>query len=167
MTDEHLPLGDTHFAVWADFVLAHTRIMRLIERRIRASSGLTWSQYDVLYNLDVEPGGRLSVSALTRTLLYSSGSASNLVAGMERSGLLERERSGTDRRVSETRMTPAGRAAFESATAVVLQAVNEEFATKLGDDELPAVAAFLQRVRAGDGGDQQRATVTDGGDGGN
>lgn len=144
------PLDAAHFAVWADFVLAYARIMRLIERGLRGECGLTWSQYDVLYNLNAAPEGRLSVSELSRTLLYSSGSASNLMTGMERAGLVERERSHTDRRVSEIRMTPAGRSTFEAATALVLALVGEEFAAQLEPEELPAVAAFLQRVRARD-----------------
>ncbi|MDO9398552.1 MAG: MarR family transcriptional regulator [Herbiconiux sp.] len=172
------PLGAAEFAVWADFVLAYTRIMRLVERRLRTGTGLTWSQYDVLYNLNAEPGGRLSVSALSRTLLYSSGSASNLITGMERSQLVLRERAADDRRVSEIRMSDSGRAAFDAATTLVLDVVREEFADQLGPAELPAVAAFLQRVRERDPqlrrppydlpvDLEQRATVTDGGDGGN
>ncbi|MFB2581758.1 MarR family winged helix-turn-helix transcriptional regulator [Herbiconiux sp. P15] len=150
MTDSAVPLDARQFSVWADFVLAHTRVMRLIEHAIRKETGLTWAQYDVLYNLAAEPDSALSIGDLTRTLLYSSGSASKLVAAMQRSGLIEREQSQEDKRVILVRPTPEGSAAFAKATAEVLRVVREEFAVHLGSEELPVVAAFLRRLREQD-----------------
>lgn len=150
MNDSALSLDARQFSVWADFVLAHTRVMRQIEHAIRKEAGLTWAQYDVLYNLNAEPGSALSIGDLTRTLLYSSGSASKLVAAMQRGGLIEREQSTDDRRVILVRPTAEGSRAFDTATAEVLRVVREEFATHLQDDELPVVAAFLQRLREQD-----------------
>ncbi|WP_066040229.1 MarR family winged helix-turn-helix transcriptional regulator [Herbiconiux solani] len=150
MTTPTPPLDTAHFEVWADFVLGYTRVMRLIEKRLRATAGLTWAQYDVLYNLNNGPGEGLSVTGLSRTLLYSSGSASNLVGSMEKAGLVDREQSSSDRRVSLIRTTEKGRSAFEAATVAVLEVVRDEFAAPLTDAELPAVAAFLRRIREAD-----------------
>ncbi|MCS5721337.1 MarR family transcriptional regulator [Herbiconiux sp. CPCC 203407] len=150
MNDSAVSLDARQFSVWADFVLAHTRVMRLIEHSIRKEAGLTWAQYDVLYNLNAEPGSALSIGDLTRTLLYSSGSASKLVAAMQRGGLIEREQSTDDRRVILVRPTAEGSQAFERATAEVLRVVREEFAAHLSDEELPVVAAFLRRLREQD-----------------
>lgn len=150
MEDSAAPLTAERFAVWADFVLAHTLVMREIETRLRRESGLSWAHYDVLYNLNAEPAGELSVSALTRTLLYSSGSASKLIAAMERAGLVAREQSEVDRRVMLIRPTAAGRDAFGTATTAVLEIVRDTFSSLLPDADLPAVAGFLQRVREQD-----------------
>ncbi|TIH38689.1 MarR family transcriptional regulator [Subtercola vilae] len=104
----------------------------------------------MLCNLHSEPSRSLSISALTRTLLYSSGSASNLVTSMVKSNLVEREPSQTDGRVTIIRPTEAGAVTFDAATTLVLDTVREEFAGEPAESELPAVAAFLSRVRSKD-----------------
>ena len=139
-----------HFAVWADFVLAHTRVMRLVEKALKAEQAITWAQYDLLYNLGSAPERTLGVSAVSRTLLYSSGSASNLVSSMVKSGLVERRPSTDDRRSILITPTEHGEAVFEAATRLVLGVVQREFAAYLPDSELEAVGAFLARLRAQD-----------------
>ncbi|WP_440711425.1 MarR family winged helix-turn-helix transcriptional regulator [Herbiconiux sp. YIM B11900] len=146
------PLDATQFAVWADFVLAYTRTMRLVEGRLRSSVRLTWAQYDVLYNLHSHAEGRMNVGELSKSLLYSSGSASNLIRSMATAGLVERSASPQDRRVSIVALTELGRQTVETGTAQVLEVVGAEFAAKLGETELPAVAAFLRRIRSADPG---------------
>ncbi|WP_291051389.1 MarR family transcriptional regulator [Herbiconiux sp.] len=146
------PLTAAQFAVWADFVLAYTRTMRLVEGRLRSSVRLTWAQYDVLYNLHSHVEGRMSVGELSKSLLYSSGSASNLIRSMVTAGLVERSVSTHDRRVSVVALTGLGRETAETATSQVLEVVGAEFAAKLGETELPAVADFLRRIRSADSG---------------
>lgn len=143
------PLDTAHFAVWADFVLGYTRVMHEVEKGLRTATGLTWAQYDVLYNLNAQNDG-LSVGDLSRTLLYSSGSASNLIRGMVTAGLVERTRSQKDGRVALISATPEGARLFGQATRLVLDTVRDEFAAELLPEELPAVAAFLERLRARD-----------------
>lgn len=142
-------LDTAQFAVWADFVLSYTRVMHEVEKALRTTTGLTWAQYDVLYNLHAQDDG-LSVGDLSRTLLYSSGSASNLIRGMATAGLVERTRSQKDGRVALISPTAEGSRLFERATTLVLETVRDEFAAELRTEELPAVAAFLERLRARD-----------------
>lgn len=142
------PLPDAeNFAVWADFVLAHTRVMRAVERALKSEQSITWAQYDLLYNLSTAPSHALSVSAVSRTLLYSSGSASNLVTSMVKAGLVERQRSATDRRSILITPTASGSSTFLAATTLVLEVVQREFAEHLSPAELGPVGAFLARVR--------------------
>lgn len=136
-----------HFAVWADFVLAHTRIMRLIERALRADPGVTWSQYDLLYNLTSAPEQTMTVGEISASLLYSSGSTSNLITSMAKAGLVDRTTSETDRRVIQTRITDTGRLMFARATAVVLEISKNEFTDLLEAEEFMPVAAFMARLR--------------------
>ncbi|WP_213816319.1 MarR family winged helix-turn-helix transcriptional regulator [Glaciihabitans sp. dw_435] len=139
-----------HFAVWADFVLAHTRIMRLIERALRADPGVTWSQYDLLYNLMSAPEQTMTVGEISASLLYSSGSTSNLITSMGKLGLVDRTTSQSDRRVIQTSITDAGRELFTRATSVVLRISKDEFTDFLGADEFVPVAAFMARLRTRD-----------------
>jgi DNA-binding MarR family transcriptional regulator len=141
-----------HFAVWADFVLAHTRIMRRIEDALRSEVGITWAQYDLLYNLNAADGGRLSIGAVSRSLLYSSGSASNLVSSMVAAQLVDRERSEVDRRSFLISATPDGRERFTRATTLVLEIVESDFTSRIASDELLPLASFLARLRSDDDG---------------
>ena len=143
------PVSPEQFAVWADFVLAHTHVMRAVETDLRRECGLSFTQYDVLYNLHAAPDG-LTVSQVGTALLYSSGSVTNLLNRMEQLGLVHRTRAVHDRRVSRTTTSPDGEVLFARATDVVLAAVAREFTRFLHDSEVAPVAAFLARVRAQD-----------------
>ncbi|MDF2442847.1 MAG: hypothetical protein JWR01_1050 [Subtercola sp.] len=139
-----------HFAVWADFVLAYTRVMRTVERALKAEQSISWAQYDLLYNLGTAPQHTLSVTAVSRTLLYSSGSASNLVSSMVKAGLVDRKPSTDDRRSMLIRPTEHGERTFTASTRLVLEVVQREFADHLEESELGPVGAFLARLRAQD-----------------
>jgi hypothetical protein len=60
-------------AAWRDFLVAHTRVMRALERDLKRDFGLTAAQYDVLLKLAGVPGCRMRMSELAGALLYSSG----------------------------------------------------------------------------------------------
>ncbi|RFA10667.1 hypothetical protein B7R54_16735 [Subtercola boreus] len=150
MTDQSPAPDAAHFAVWADFVLAYTRVMRTVEKALKSELAISWAQYDLLYNLGTAPAHTLSVSAVSRTLLYSSGSASNLVSSMVKAGLVERRPSPDDRRSILITPTEHGETTFTLSTRLVLEVVQREFAVHLGESELGPVGAFLARLRAQD-----------------
>jgi DNA-binding MarR family transcriptional regulator len=95
-----------HFArAWDEFVLA----IRRSQARNQAGPGeLTLAQYYLLSALD--ESGSLSVSQLAEAAGVAVPTATRLVDGLERAGLLGRERSATDRRAVRVSLTKSGRA---------------------------------------------------------
>lgn len=78
--------------------------------------GITYSQYLVLVMLWSE--GEQSVSALGDALQLDSGTLSPMLRRMEQSGLVTRDRSGTDERVVTVTPTERGRALREELAHV-------------------------------------------------
>jgi DNA-binding MarR family transcriptional regulator len=113
--------------------------------RIMASAGveLTRSSTEVLGH--VCRRGPLSMGALAVGLRYDPGATARLVAGLEDSGLLQRERSTDDARVNVVQATPAGKAV--NARVVAAEANYLETALgSLDDSELATCAVTLERL---------------------
>src|SRR5206468_826506 len=84
---------------------------------------------------------------LARQAGVSAAAVSQLVAGLESSGLVVREAAGADRRRLELRLTPRGASVLASAET----ALRERLAALLADlppPEAEALARSLQRVEA-------------------
>jgi DNA-binding MarR family transcriptional regulator len=133
-------------AAWRDFLLAHTRVMRALERDLKREFGLTGAQYDVLFRLAETPGCRMRMSDLARALLYSSGAATKLLDPLVTAGLACRETDPADRRTVYAAITDAGRDRLGAANREHLKAIQREFGAHLPTDEITTVAAFLARL---------------------
>jgi len=133
-------------AVWRTYLAGYTGIMRLLERDLQRSHGLSLAEYDVLLHLHLAPDGRLRMGELAGAILFSSGGLSRLLDRLEREGLVARERTPLDRRGVYAALTETGRTRLRDARATHLHGVRNHFATALPDDELPAVDAFLTRL---------------------
>ncbi len=113
--------------------------------RVLRSLGLTPAQAEVLVVLDA--GAPLSVRGLGARLVCESGSPSRLVAGLIEAGLVERRPSSEDGRVSELRLTAAGKAAVEGVRRVE-EALHAAIEAAGSEAELAGVLAVLRRLVA-------------------
>jgi DNA-binding MarR family transcriptional regulator len=101
--------GDSGAAVegftraWDDFLLA---VRRAQARGPSDGQSLTLSQYYLL--LPLRGDGALPVSQLAERAGLSAPTVTRVVDGLQRSGLLTRERSDRDRRAVLVSLTPAG-----------------------------------------------------------
>ena len=139
-----------HFGAWADFILGYTRVMRVVEKELRDAAGITFSQYDVLYNLSAAPEHRLSMAEIGESVLFSTGAVTNLVTVMVDRDLVDRVRADHDRRVVFAHITDHGHEVLLVATTVILGAVKREFTDLIEDDELEPVSRFFARLRSRD-----------------
>ncbi|WP_405639869.1 MarR family winged helix-turn-helix transcriptional regulator [Streptomyces uncialis] len=131
---------------WTDLVLAYGRITQVMEREMNRSTGLTLSQYDVLLRLAEAPGGRMRMSDLATSVVYSTGGLTRLLARMDRAGLVERVPSPDDRRVVHAVLTERGRERLAEASRVHLAGIEHHFARHLLPAESGPVADFLHRL---------------------
>jgi DNA-binding MarR family transcriptional regulator len=109
--------------------------------------GLTFARYEALMLLYFSRAGSLPLGKMGDRLQVHPASVTNLVDGLERTGLVQRTPHPSDRRTTLATITPAGRAVAESATDA-LHATR--FGTEpLTDDALTEVTELLRRARAG------------------
>ncbi|WP_067833001.1 MarR family winged helix-turn-helix transcriptional regulator [Actinomadura kijaniata] len=87
--------------------------MRSVVDDALAAHDLSVAQYATLLVLDEQPGA--SVAEVARAVASARQSANELLAGMERAGLVERRPHPQDRRSQKIQLTALGRARLEAA----------------------------------------------------
>jgi DNA-binding MarR family transcriptional regulator len=110
--------------------------------------GLTSSAFDVLRILRDAPGGRPR-GEIARRLIHRAPDVTRLIDGLARRGLVRRGRSRQDRRLSLTRITPAG-LALVGRVEPALAYHRDLMAPRLSPDEWAELSALCKRVYAGE-----------------
>jgi DNA-binding MarR family transcriptional regulator len=87
--------------------------MRAVMDDALAAHDLSVAQYATLLVLDEQPGA--SVADMARAVASTRQSANELLAGMERAGLVERRPHPQDRRTQEVHLTALGRGRLAAA----------------------------------------------------
>jgi DNA-binding MarR family transcriptional regulator len=96
------------------FLVRHAWLsMRGVVAEALAAHGLSVAQFASLLILDEAPG--LTVAEIGRKVSSTRQAANEMLAGLERAGLLERRAHPTDRRAQQVFLTPAGRARLQAA----------------------------------------------------
>ncbi|MEC3953227.1 MarR family transcriptional regulator [Nocardia sp. CDC153] len=91
--------------------------MRASIGEVLADFGLTSSQYATLMMTQREPG--MSVSDIAREVGSTRQAANEMLAGLEKEGLIERHPHPTDRRTHRIAVTKKGRDVYRKAHAAV------------------------------------------------
>ncbi len=120
----------------------------IVERELRRAVGAhcTFPQFDVLNQLDREPGG-LTFVELSRRLLVTAGNLTGIVDRLQDARLVRRAVHPEDRRAFRLTLTPKGRRLVRRAQ----QRHHRALAALLGDvtnRDLRALRRLLDRLRA-------------------
>ncbi|NDK31810.1 MarR family winged helix-turn-helix transcriptional regulator [Nesterenkonia haasae] len=132
--------------VWTNFLEAHTRLMRLLERDLKSWHGITLAEYDVLHRLEQAADTPLRMSTLAQALLYTTGGLTRLIDRMQDRDLIERTASASDRRVTYVVLTSKGRATLRQVAGTHLRGLQRHFGRHLKAEEAEAVSAFMHRL---------------------
>lgn len=137
--------SDDELAAWRAFLEAHARVVRVLERELRAEKNLPLHWYDALVQLH-EAGGALRMHELADRMLLSRSATTRFADRLEAAGLVEREVCDEDRRGLELRMTEVGRATLADAATVHLRGVAQHFTSHLTAGEQETLRRALGRV---------------------
>jgi DNA-binding MarR family transcriptional regulator len=131
--------------------VAQRLLARIVDTRFR-DIGISVSQLPVLVAL--KDGASLSQKELTRRAGVEQPSMAQLLARMERDGIIRRKPDPTDGRSSLISLAARTMKLIEPARAIMAQA-NRDALAGFDDDEVRQLVALLQRVIAnvGEGGD--------------
>lgn len=89
--------------------------------------------------------GSITVSELAHQLQVTPGAATQLADSLTRSGYIERETDGSDRRVTRITLSEKGKQALQEAKKLKLAKLQEVLAP-LSDAEVQTLAALLKKV---------------------
>jgi MarR family transcriptional regulator, organic hydroperoxide resistance regulator len=125
------------------FKAAMAAVRRLRGRETHRPGELSYAQYGLLFGLAA--GGALPAGELALAADVSPASATQMLDALERAGLVERARSGEDRRVVLNSLTERGRQVVEARRSLFeprWRAALAEFSTR----DLLTAAAILDRI---------------------
>lgn len=132
--------------LWRAFIECSGRVQQHLDASLKAHSDLTLGDYDVLVHLSEAPGRRLRMSDLSGLLVHSQSRLTQRIDRMVARGLVAREKSTEDGRVTYAVITDTGFAEIEAAAPQHLVEVRKVMVDLVDPDELPAVIAALERI---------------------
>lgn len=108
--------SDTHFRVTRAFVVAARRWRKVSNDRIKAL-GQTMARWETLFHVAYS-GEELTQGELARLISVEGPTMVRMLDSLARDGLIEREQSAADRRVTVNRITEKGRFAISEIMAI-------------------------------------------------
>ncbi len=112
--ETRLDAGDhTSLKLWLRMMTCRDLIGGTLQRRLRCEFDTTSPRFELMAQLARHPEG-LKMSQLSQRLMVTGGNVTALADFLEAEGLLVRESVPDDRRAIRLRLTPAGRARFDT-----------------------------------------------------
>lgn len=158
MTEQVKWLDHEEAALWRTFLALERRLHLEIQRDLRASSGLTEPEFEVLVHLS-EADGPLRMTALADALAWERSRVSHQVTRMATRGLVRRTSCPEDGRGAFVSATDEGVREIEKAAPDHVATVRRVFLDRLDDDDKRELARLLALVGGAGGGPQDRAAT--------
>jgi DNA-binding MarR family transcriptional regulator len=131
---------------WHAFLTSHRALETILSRELESACGLSLAWFDVLAQLRMAPGQRLTMTHLASAILFSKSGLTRLIDRMEEAGLVQRLARPGDRRSLYIALADAGAEKFRQALPIHLETVKQHFAAYIQDGEAAAVESALERI---------------------
>ena len=144
-------LADT----WKTVVRGYTHVTEMLTEQVERETGLPAVEFLALIWLlrgDSGEGGSdvaVPLSKLAREVAFSSGGFTKVADRLEQAGLIKRQPSESDRRVTHAVLTGTGRALAQRAFTVYCQGLRELVVERLGLENLRVLADNMSRLSDG------------------
>jgi DNA-binding MarR family transcriptional regulator len=135
-------------SAWAAVLQVHAALVPRLDRALSQATGLPLSWYDVLLELAAAPDRRLRMGELAERVVLSRTRVSRIVDELVGAGLVAKAGDPEDGRSAFALLTAAGLASYRVAAPAYVAGIEREFAGRLTDAELTAVASALREVIA-------------------
>ena len=83
-------LSEGELLAWRGMLELEARVLAVLDAELREKRDLSVSEFDALYQLWIQPGGRCRMKDLANRLLVSRGGATKLIIRLEQRGLVRR-----------------------------------------------------------------------------
>jgi DNA-binding MarR family transcriptional regulator len=139
-------LTDAELAAWRGLLRVGVRLRRELGSRLQERHGVTMADYDVLVRLAEQPARRMRMAELAESVLQPRSSLTRIVDGLERRGLIRRERTVDDARGAVAVLTEQGLATYRRAQRTHHDNVRALFVDRLSDAQLGQLAGAWAAV---------------------
>lgn len=139
-------LAEDELLAWRGMLELEARVLGVLDAELREKRGVSVSEFDALYQLWIQPGGRCRMKDIANRLLVSRGGATKLIIRLERRGLVRRiSKSGLQAVMAE--LTPEGEAVLTDAMDTHFDGVRRLVISRLEPDELAMLRRIAERLR--------------------
>ena len=146
MSAQALEQQGVEIQAFVGLLRAHASVTRRFSADLVADHGLTLSAYEVLLRLALAPDRRLRRVDLAEEVLLTPSGITRLLAGLERSGYVERASCESDARVTYAQLTDAGLAKLREARMTHRAGIHDVFVARFSVEELETLRDLLQRL---------------------
>jgi len=141
------PLDEEELLCWRTFIESSWALHTRLEDELRAATGLSMNDYQVMVVLSEAPERRLRMGELAGRLVFSPSRVTYQISSMVKRGLVRKQSCPEDGRGQEAVLTGKGLAALEAAAPMHLVTVREAFIDRLDPDELSVITRVFDKVR--------------------
>lgn len=131
--------------LWLRLLTCTNLIETEIRRRLREEFKVTLPRFDLMAQLDKNPGG-MTLGELSSRMMVSNGNVTGLVERLLAQGLLDRRPSPNDRRAQLVSLSSDGRRAFRAMARTHENWIAEIFA-ELGPGEIDDMMRLLAKAK--------------------
>ena len=129
-----------------DLWLVSERLSARLDHSLGAVHGLGYVEFMVLYQLHRAPDRKLRRIDLASAIGRTASGVTRLLRPMEKTGLVARDSSERDARVSLVKITASGEARLSEAQAT-MNDLGQRLTRGIGDSQLDSVATALATLR--------------------
>lgn len=133
---------------WVSLVHAGSYLPSALSQHLRDELGISLPEQDLLKQLGVA-GGELMLVELSRRIYLSKAGVTKMMDRLESAGLVTRERSKSDRRVINARLTALGKETLQRSRQLLVDWVRSNLRDHLSDEQLLALRDALEAVLRG------------------
>ncbi|MCI2422124.1 MarR family transcriptional regulator [Saccharopolyspora sp. K220] len=131
---------------WRGVLEVQTTILPTLERELRENTGLTLSEFDVLYQLWRTPERQCRMVDLARAVLVTPGGVTRIVTRLEERGLVRRLTTA-GRQAVTTQLTAQGQRELDAAMDVHFQGVRRMFVQHLQREDIDRMLPLWAHIR--------------------
>ncbi|CAM3417241.1 MarR family winged helix-turn-helix transcriptional regulator [Kibdelosporangium persicum] len=145
-------VGDDEIVTWWGLVIeGYQATQERLLAEVMSRLGLAPGPFDILLRLLRSPGHRLPMTRLAREAALSSGGFTKIADRMTEAGLIRREPSETDRRVTHAVLTPHGLDMARRARELTAEVLRARVLGPLGERRSTELAEAMRTLRATNG----------------
>lgn len=138
-------LSEPQLLAWRGLLEVHARLLPALDDELSSATGLSLSEFDVLYQLWIRPDCRMRMKRLAAALLITPGGATRIVKRLESDKLVHRlSRAGAQ--AVEAELTALGQERLAVAMEIHFAGVRRNFSNDLSDAETAMLAAIWRRL---------------------
>jgi len=142
-------LDEEEMRAWRGLVEVYADVHAALTAELQEGFGFDEGDYGVLVNLSEAPDRRLRMCDLAEQLHLSPSGLTRRLDGLVRLGLVAREPSAADRRVTLAVLTDAGVAALEAAAPTHVDGVRRHFLGHLSRTQVRQLGNAFDTLRRG------------------